>query len=270
MAAAATGATAATNPAANANAAATSANGCEGAAANAAGAAAAGASNTGDGGAVSSGSTAKPKADATALQPESWAQLLQGGQAIASGDKAEAERLAQAAMSAATAESALKRGGCTSAAWNPQTFRKAVRTYLTKRDARPINARRKPATPPKYSNPQLDGERQLERLMRTGGLPADPGFGRVGCWDRVLTRTWHEPPSESRPQQLTDLRDGLKGLGKEDARTAGAQEPRSSTRHTPSRREREPRLRLALSAAALRQRTVSGERAVWRTRRRNL
>ena len=51
--------------------------------------------------------------------------------------------------------------------------------------------------------------------MRTGGLPADPGFGRVGCWDRVLTRTWHEPPSESRPQQLTDLRDGLKGLGKE-------------------------------------------------------
>ena len=149
-------------------------------------------------------------------QPQSWAQTLLAGQAMTSGDKNEAQQRALAAATAAKAESTLKRAG-TSAEWNPHTFRSAVRTYLTKRSTGPgpMNTRRKAPSIPRQGDAQLEAEKRLERLMKAHGAPADPGFGRVGCWDRVLTKAWQEPPSESRPDQLRSLRSNLDGYAKQ-------------------------------------------------------
>ena len=70
---------------------------------------------------------------------------------------------------------------------------------------------------PRHGDAQIELEKRLERLMRTNGISAASGLGD-DTWNRVLTRQWHEPPAEARPDNLKAMRSTLKRMGDEKNR----------------------------------------------------
>ena len=87
----------------------------------------------------------------------------------------------------------------------------------------------------KMRDSQLEVERRFERLMRGGTRAlrvAQEEQEGDSTWDRVLTRTWEEPPSEARPSRLTGIRKQLRDLQSrikvavKDARAAEAETAR--------------------------------------------
>ena len=70
----------------------------------------------------------------------------------------------------------------------------------------------------------LEMEVRLERLLTAGAAPrADDKLleGTPGCWDRVMTRTWHEPASEARPDSLKVMRTQINDMRQHGATAAG-------------------------------------------------
>ena len=155
------------------------------------------------------------------MQSESWVQALKAGAALQQGDKAAAEAAAAAAATHAKAESALKAHGAT-ASWKPQEYCSVVRGYLSSQpQAGAASRQARPRAPyvARHGDDQIEIEKRLEKLMKMNGVTAGSGLGDA-TWNRVLTRKWHEPPSDARPDNLKEMRSTLKKLAAKNNRSA--------------------------------------------------
>ena len=168
----------------------------------------------------------------------SWEATLLAGKALLSGDTLAAEAAAATAAAAAKSEHTLREKGAT-AEWQPDVFRSAVRGYLRRhleqpdeasragaahRAARPAAANTAPLSRAidKSKESQIVIEQRLKsvylgeaKASREAKQYIQPGGTRT--WERVLTRTWEEPPAEPIPGQLDELRTRLKILQKKHA-----------------------------------------------------